>query len=102
MSESSLRNVLKEMEGLQVEEAKLQNRRLEQQLWRSKEAAAALQDCQQGLKREHVDMRRKVEEARQAIISSMKKVKELEAKASLVPALQRHVLQLESQIGCCR
>lgn len=100
----SLQNFLKEVELLrssrerQAEEALLHNKRLEQELWRSHEAVAALEECNQTLKREQVDMRRKVEEARQAILSSMKKVKELEAKAGQVPALQRHILQLESEL----
>lgn len=104
----SLQSFLKEMELLrssrdrQVEEAMLHNRRLEQELWRSRETVAALEECNQALKREQVDMRRKVEEARQAIVSSMNKVKELETKAGQVPALQRHVLQLESEIRFCR
>lgn len=104
----SLQNVLKEMELLrssrdrQVEEAMLHNRSLEQEVWRSKEAVAALEECNQSLKREQVDMRRKVEEARQAIVSSMNKVKELETKARQVPALQRHILHLESEIRFCR
>lgn len=74
------------------------NKRLEQELWSSKETVAALEECNQSLKREQAGMRRKVEEARQVLISSMDKVKELETKASRVPALQRHILQLESEI----
>lgn len=100
----SLENFLKELELLrssrdrQAEEAVLHNKRLEQELWRSQETVAALEECNQSLKREQEDMRRKVEEARQAILSSMKKVKELETKAGQVPALERHILQLESEM----
>uniref|UniRef100_A0AAQ4S9U8 EF-hand and coiled-coil domain containing 1 n=1 Tax=Gasterosteus aculeatus aculeatus TaxID=481459 RepID=A0AAQ4S9U8_GASAC len=39
-----------------------------------------------------------VEEARQALLSGLDKVKELEAEASHVPTLQRLVLQLESEL----
>lgn len=104
----SLQSFLKEMEllqssnELQLEEAQLHKQRLEQDLWRSKEAVAALEASNQLLNREQADMRRKVEEARQAISSSMNKVKELETKASQVPELQRHVLQLETEILFCR
>nr|CBN80623.1 EF-hand domain-containing protein [Dicentrarchus labrax] len=100
----SLQNIMHEIELLrsssdrQVEEAMLCNQRLEQELWSSKETVAALEDCNQALKREQVGMRRKVEEARQALLSGLGKVKELEAKASHVPALQRHILQLESEL----
>ncbi|XP_044067339.1 EF-hand and coiled-coil domain-containing protein 1 isoform X2 [Siniperca chuatsi] len=100
----SLQNIIHEIELLrssrdrQVEEAMLCNQRLEQELWSSKETVATLEDCNQALKREQVGMRRKVEEARQALLSGLGKVKELEAKASHVPALQRHILQLESEL----
>lgn len=99
-----LQNIIQEIELLrssrdqQLEEVILCNQRLEQELWSSKETVAALEDCNQVLKREQVDMRRKVEEARQVLLSSMEKVKELETKASHVPALQRHILQLESEL----
>ncbi|XP_029286567.1 EF-hand and coiled-coil domain-containing protein 1 [Cottoperca gobio] len=100
----SLQNIIHEIEllrssrELQAEEAMLCNERLEQELWSSKETVAALEDCNRALKREQVGMRRKVEEARQALLSGLGKVKELEAKASHVPALQRHILQLESEL----
>lgn len=99
-----LQNIIHEIELLrssrdqQLEEVMLCNLRLEQELWSSKETVAALEDCNQVLKREQVDMRRKVEEARQVLLSSMEKVKELETKASHVPALQRHILQLQSEL----
>uniref|UniRef100_A0A3B4U5E8 EF-hand and coiled-coil domain containing 1 n=2 Tax=Seriola dumerili TaxID=41447 RepID=A0A3B4U5E8_SERDU len=99
-----LQSIIHEIELLQssrdrqVEEAMLYNQRLEQELWSSKETVAALEDCNRTLKREQVGMRRKVEEARQALFSGLGKVKELEAKASHVPTLQRHILQLESEL----
>lgn len=100
----SLQNTIHEIELLrssrdrQVEEAMLCNQILEKELWSCKETVAALEDCNQALKKEQVAMRRKVEEARQVLLSSMEKVKELETKASHVPALQRHILQLESAL----
>ncbi|XP_047188697.1 EF-hand and coiled-coil domain-containing protein 1 isoform X2 [Scophthalmus maximus] len=100
----SLQNIIHEIELLQssrdrqVEEAMLCNHRLEQELWSSKETVAALEDCNRVLKREQVGMRRKVQEARQALLSGLGKVKELETKANHVPALQRHILQLESEL----
>uniref|UniRef100_A0A8C3ADU6 EF-hand and coiled-coil domain containing 1 n=1 Tax=Cyclopterus lumpus TaxID=8103 RepID=A0A8C3ADU6_CYCLU len=100
----SLQSIIHEIEllrssrDLQVEEAMLCNERMEQELWTSKETVATLEDCNRTLKREQVGMRRKVEEARQALLSGLGKVKELEAKANHVPTLQRHVLQLESEL----
>lgn len=86
----------------QAQEALQRSRRLEQELWRAKEAVAALEGWKQSLKREQVETRRRVEEARQALVGSISKVKELEAKASQVPGLQRHILHLESEIRFCR
>lgn len=100
----NLQNIIHEIELLQssrdrqVEEAMLCNQRLEQELWTTKETVSALEDCNQALKMEQVGMRRKVEEARQALLNGLGKVKELETKASHVPALQRHILQLESEL----
>ncbi|XP_029007764.1 EF-hand and coiled-coil domain-containing protein 1 [Betta splendens] len=100
----SLQKIIHEIDALQssrdrqVEEAMLCNQRLEQELWSSKETVAALEDCNRGLKREQAGMRRKVEEARQALLSGLAKVKDLEARASHVPALQRHVVELESEL----
>ncbi|KAM4613850.1 EF-hand and coiled-coil domain-containing protein 1 [Polymixia lowei] len=90
--------VLRSSRDLQIEEAMVCNKKLEHELQASKEAGIALEDCNRALKREQVGMRRKVEEARQAVLSGLGKVKELEAKASHVPVLQRHVLQLESEL----
>lgn len=100
----SLQNLIQEIEYLhssrewQVEETASRNQRLEQDLWRCKEAVAALEDSNRLLKTEQASMRRKVEEARQALLSGLEKVKDLEAKASRVPALQRHVVQMESEL----
>ncbi|XP_078480890.1 LOW QUALITY PROTEIN: EF-hand and coiled-coil domain-containing protein 1-like [Lampetra planeri] len=103
-SPRSMQNIIQELELLQssrdqqVEEAMLCNQRLEQELWSSKEAVAALEDGNRALKRKQAGMRRKVEEARQALLSGLGKVKDLEAKASRVPALQRRVHQLETEL----
>ncbi|MBN3297762.1 EFCC1 protein, partial [Amia calva] len=64
----------------------------------SQDALATLEDCNRSLKREQGEMRKKVEDARQAVLSSLGKVKELEAKANHVPLLQRHIQQLESEL----
>lgn len=81
--------------GWLVEDALRCSQRLEQELWSSRETVAALQ-------REQLSMRKKVEEARQALRISLSKVKELEVKARDVPALQRHILQLKSELLCHR
>lgn len=99
-----LQNIIDEIELLrssrdqQVDEIMLCNQRLEQELWSSKETVAALEDSNQALKSEQAGMRRKVEEARQVLLSSVEKVKELETQANHVPALERRILQLESEL----
>ncbi|XP_062400428.1 EF-hand and coiled-coil domain-containing protein 1 [Sardina pilchardus] len=103
-SPKSLQSFLREMDMIrnsrdaQVEEAMLFNRKLEQELSRSRDAVSLLEDCNRTLKREQQGMRKKVEEARQAVISGLGKVKDLEAKARHVPVLQQHIQQLEMEL----
>lgn len=82
----------------QVENVLLLNKKLEQELCVSREAVLLLEECNRTLKKEQVEMRKKVEEAREALLSGLGKVKELETKASHVPVLQRHVQQLETEL----
>ncbi|KAI4875083.1 hypothetical protein NFI96_033377 [Prochilodus magdalenae] len=98
----SFQGFLREMELAQVgqvEEALLlKQKKLEQDLRGSQDAMLMLEECNRTLKKEHMEMRKKVEEARQALFSGLAKVKELEAKASQIPTLQRHVQQLEMEL----
>ncbi|KAK3536299.1 hypothetical protein QTP86_001396 [Hemibagrus guttatus] len=82
----------------QDEDVMLLNKKLEQELRVSREAVLLLEECNRTLKKEQVEMRKKVEEAREALLSGLGKVKELEAKASHVPVLQRHMQQLEMEL----
>ncbi|XP_013877732.1 EF-hand and coiled-coil domain-containing protein 1 [Austrofundulus limnaeus] len=97
-SPKSFQNFIHDTEHLwrsreqQVEDAVLRNQRLEQELW------STLEDRNRALMREQAGMRRKVEEARQALLTGLSKVKELEVKAAYVPALQRQIVQLESEL----
>ncbi|KAL8212448.1 UNVERIFIED_CONTAM: hypothetical protein K2H54_046886 [Gekko kuhli] len=99
-----LQSVLKEVELLrssrdgQIEEAIRFNQELEKELRSSQEAVVTLEDSNRNLKREQAEMRKKVEEARQAVLNSLGKVKQLEAKASEVPHLQIYIQQLESEL----
>lgn len=63
-----------------------------------REALRMLEERNRTLKKEQVEMRKKVEEARQALLNGLAKVKELEAKANHVPILQRNVQQLELEL----
>ncbi|XP_054017637.1 EF-hand and coiled-coil domain-containing protein 1 [Dryobates pubescens] len=99
-----LQSVLKEVELIrssrdgQIEEAIRFNQELERELKSSQEALASLEDCNRNLKREQAEMRKKVEEARHAVLNSLGKVKDLEVKANEVPHLQTHIQQLESEL----
>ncbi|XP_077040710.1 EF-hand and coiled-coil domain-containing protein 1-like isoform X2 [Agelaius phoeniceus] len=99
-----LQDVLEEMELMrssrdgQIEEAIRFSQELEKELKSSQEALVSLEDCNRNLKREQAEMRRKVEEARHAVLNSLGKVKELEVRAKEVPHLQIHIQQLESQL----
>lgn len=82
-----LQSVLKEMELIrssrdgQIEGAFTFSQELERELKSSQEALVSLEDCNRNLKREQAETRRKVEEARHAVLNSLGKVKELEEKA---------------------
>ncbi|KAK2534410.1 Efcc1 [Columba guinea] len=99
-----LQSVLEEVELIrssrdgQIEEAMRFNQELERELKSSQEALVSLEDCNRNLKREQAEMRRKVEEARHAVLNSLGKVKELEVKANKVPHLQIYIQQLESEL----
>uniref|UniRef100_U3J2Q4 EF-hand and coiled-coil domain containing 1 n=1 Tax=Anas platyrhynchos platyrhynchos TaxID=8840 RepID=U3J2Q4_ANAPP len=82
----------------QIEEAIRFNQELERELKSSQEALVNLEDCNRNLKREQAEMRKKVEEARHAVLNSLGKVKELEVKANEVPHLQIYIQQLESEL----
>lgn len=100
----SLQNFFQEIELIrssrdeQVKEAMFFNQKLEKELRRSQEALFSLEDGNRKLKREQGEMRKKVEDARQAVLNSLGKVKELEVKANRVPLLQRRIQQLESEL----
>ncbi|XP_071611535.1 EF-hand and coiled-coil domain-containing protein 1 [Heliangelus exortis] len=103
-----LQSVLKEVELIrssrdgQIEEAMKFNQELERELKSSQEALVSLEDCNRNLKREQAEMRKKVEEARHAVLNSLGKVRELEVKANQVPQLQDYIEQLESQLQLYR
>uniref|UniRef100_A0A8U7NY64 Uncharacterized protein n=1 Tax=Corvus moneduloides TaxID=1196302 RepID=A0A8U7NY64_CORMO len=97
----SLRELVEDMRAaLQSSDARclaLQAARV-RELKSSQEALVSLEDCNCNLKREQAETRRKVEEARHAVLNSLGKVKELEEKANEVPHLQIYIQQLESQL----
>ncbi|XP_074054494.1 EF-hand and coiled-coil domain-containing protein 1 [Macrotis lagotis] len=99
-----LQNMLKEVELIrssrdgQIEEAIQVNQELAKELRQCQEALATSEDCNRHLKKEQAEMRKKVEEARQAVLSGLGKVRELEAQATQVLHLQMCVQQLELEL----
>ncbi|XP_069795918.1 EF-hand and coiled-coil domain-containing protein 1 [Narcine bancroftii] len=99
-----LQSVLKELELIrssrdgQVEEAIRFNQEMGRELSRSRDALLKLEECNRHLKKEQLVMRKRVEEARQTLLGSLEKVKELETRAKQVPLLQRNIVHLESEL----
>ncbi|KAM4687177.1 EF-hand and coiled-coil domain-containing protein 1, partial [Rhinophrynus dorsalis] len=79
----------------QLEEAILTNKDLGDELDRTQKALECLEEMNLQLKREQSDMRRKAEDARQALLKCLGKVRDLEEKSRKVPVLQMHIKQLE-------
>ncbi|XP_072438308.1 EF-hand and coiled-coil domain-containing protein 1 isoform X1 [Chiloscyllium punctatum] len=99
-----LRSVLREIELIrssrdgQIEEAIRFSQEVERELSRSQEALLKLEECNRNLRKEQLQMRKRVEQARQALLGSLEKVKGLETTAKQVPLLQRSVAQLDSEL----
>ncbi|XP_075407013.1 EF-hand and coiled-coil domain-containing protein 1 [Tenrec ecaudatus] len=63
------------------------------------QGALAVAEAREGrLRRGHAEVRRRVEDARQALLCSLRHVRELEALAQQVPGLQLWVQQLEAEL----
>uniref|UniRef100_A0A4X2LJC9 EF-hand domain-containing protein n=1 Tax=Vombatus ursinus TaxID=29139 RepID=A0A4X2LJC9_VOMUR len=104
---ASLRELVEDMRAaLQSSDARclalqvsgLMNQELAKELRQCQEALVASEDCNRHLKKEQAEMRKKVEEARQAVLSGLGKVRELEAQATQVLHLQMCVQQLELEL----
>ncbi|XP_007500394.2 EF-hand and coiled-coil domain-containing protein 1 isoform X1 [Monodelphis domestica] len=99
-----LQSMLKEVELIrssrdgQIEEAIQVNQELTKELRQCQEALVASEDCNRHLKKEQAEMRKKVEDARQAVLSGLGKVRELEAQATQVLHLQMCIQQLELEL----
>eukprot|EP00062_Callorhinchus_milii_P017631 gi/632970237/ref/XP_007901537.1/ PREDICTED: EF-hand and coiled-coil domain-containing protein 1 isoform X1 [Callorhinchus milii] len=81
-----------------MQEALRLSQEMERELRRSEEALLTLEESNRRLEREQLDTRQRVGKARQAVLRSFQKVKELESQAKEVPSLQRSVLQLQCQL----
>ncbi|KAM9592533.1 EF-hand and coiled-coil domain-containing protein 1 isoform 1-T1 [Trichechus inunguis] len=69
-----------------------------QELLQARGALAAAESRAGRLRRGQAEVRRRAEEARQAVLRSLSRVRELEALAQQVPGLQRWVRRLEAEL----
>ncbi|XP_078270086.1 EF-hand and coiled-coil domain-containing protein 1 isoform X2 [Rhinoraja longicauda] len=99
-----LHSVLEEIDMIrssrdgQIEEAIRFNQEMGRELSRSQGALVKLEECNGNLKVEQQQTRKRVEEARLALLGSLEKVKELETGAKQIPLLQRSIAQMESEL----
>ncbi|XP_043978267.1 EF-hand and coiled-coil domain-containing protein 1 isoform X2 [Gambusia affinis] len=89
----------------QLEEAIKFNERLEEELQWAYQEVRKLQGVESSLRRENSQIRRRAEEAREALNVGLQKVRLIQEQARLVPQLQSTITQLETQllryrIGC--
>ncbi|XP_056380190.1 EF-hand and coiled-coil domain-containing protein 1 [Hyla sarda] len=91
-------NVIQSTEDGQIEEVIKVKKDFEEKLSKTQKVLVYLEESNQQLLKEQAEMRRKVEDARQAVLASYSKVKDLEEKSRNVPVLQMHIDQLETQL----
>uniref|UniRef100_W5N1X3 EF-hand and coiled-coil domain containing 1 n=1 Tax=Lepisosteus oculatus TaxID=7918 RepID=W5N1X3_LEPOC len=82
----------------QLEEAVRFNQRLEEELGAAAGEARRLGELVSWLQHENGDIKRKAEDARSALVTGLAKVREMQGQASLVPALEGRVQELEAEI----
>ncbi|MBN3303382.1 EFCC1 protein, partial [Amia calva] len=98
------RALLKELELIrasrdgQLEEAVRFNQRLEEELRAANREAQQLEEAAARLQQENRQIKRKAEDARAALLSGLARVREIQGRAGLVPALQGQVRELEDEL----
>ncbi|KAM5149004.1 EF-hand and coiled-coil domain-containing protein 1 [Mantella aurantiaca] len=91
-------NLIQSSRDKQLEEVIKMNKDLEEELSKTQNVLVYLEECNQRLMREQTEMRKKAEDARQALLTCYGKVKVLEDKSSEIPLLQMRVDQLETEL----
>ncbi|XP_012678018.2 EF-hand and coiled-coil domain-containing protein 1 isoform X2 [Clupea harengus] len=86
----------------QLQEAMRYSQQLETELSVAHRQAGLLEDVASRLRKERAQMRSKMEEARAALASGLKRVEELQGQASQVAPLQEHILQLQMELNHVR
>ncbi|XP_069823208.1 EF-hand and coiled-coil domain-containing protein 1 isoform X2 [Dendropsophus ebraccatus] len=91
-------NVIQSAKDGEIEEVIKAKKDLEEKLSKTEKVMVLLEESNQQLLKEQAEMRKKVEDARQAVLACYSKVKDLEEKSRRVPVLQMHIDQLETQL----
>ncbi|XP_077308285.1 EF-hand and coiled-coil domain-containing protein 1 isoform X2 [Lithobates pipiens] len=91
-------NLIQSSRDEQLEEVIKMNKDLEEELSKTQNVLIYLEQCNQRLKKEQVETRKKTADARQALLACYGKVKDLEEKSNEVPYLQMRVDQLETEL----
>ncbi|XP_077459084.1 EF-hand and coiled-coil domain-containing protein 1 isoform X1 [Stigmatopora argus] len=82
----------------QLEEAIKFNERLEEELRWAYQEVSKLQEVESSLRRENIHIRRRAEEAREALSLGLDRVRMIQEQAESVPQLQSRITQLESEL----
>uniref|UniRef100_A0A3Q3DMM8 Uncharacterized protein n=1 Tax=Hippocampus comes TaxID=109280 RepID=A0A3Q3DMM8_HIPCM len=82
----------------QLEEAIKFNERLEEELRWAYQEVSKLQGVESALRRENIQIRRRAEEAREALSLGLEQVRMIQEQAESVPQLQSRINQLESEL----
>ncbi|XP_071773462.2 EF-hand and coiled-coil domain-containing protein 1 isoform X2 [Centroberyx gerrardi] len=82
----------------QLEEAIKFNRRLEEELCRAYQEARRLEGVESALRKENAQIRRRAEEAREALRLGLQRVRLIQEQAQSVPQLQTRIAQLETEL----
>ncbi|XP_044073849.1 EF-hand and coiled-coil domain-containing protein 1 [Siniperca chuatsi] len=89
----------------QLEEAIKFNECLEEELRWAYQAVRKLQGVESALRKENAQIRRRAEEAREALSSGLQRVRMIQEQAQSVPQLQSRISQLEAELhqyrSCC-
>ncbi|XP_077429748.1 EF-hand and coiled-coil domain-containing protein 1 [Vanacampus margaritifer] len=82
----------------QLEEAIKFNQRLEEELRWAYQEVSKLQGVESALRRENIQIRRRAEEAREALSLGLERVRMIQEQAESVPQLQSRIERLESEL----
>uniref|UniRef100_A0A3Q3NEL5 EF-hand and coiled-coil domain containing 1 n=1 Tax=Mastacembelus armatus TaxID=205130 RepID=A0A3Q3NEL5_9TELE len=82
----------------QLEEAMKYNERMEEELQWAYQKVHKLQGVESALRKENAQIRRRAEEAREALSLGLQRVRQIQEQAQCVPQLQSRIIQLETKL----